>query len=53
MDLREALTLIPLAVIILVLGFYPMPLLDMIQVGMNDLIGLVNPSGASPVALFP
>jgi NADH-quinone oxidoreductase subunit M len=53
MDFREALTLVPLAVIVLILGFYPLPVLDLIQVGMNDLITLVNPTGAATVAMIP
>jgi len=53
MDLREVLTLLPLAIIVLVLGFYPMPVLDLIQTGMHDLITIVNPAGAATVAMIP
>jgi NADH-quinone oxidoreductase subunit M len=54
MDFRETLTLVPLAVIVLVLGFYPMPVLDLIQTGMSDLINLVQPHVASgAVAMVP
>jgi NADH-quinone oxidoreductase subunit M len=53
MDLRETLTLLPLAIIILILGFYPLPVLDMIQVGMHDLVTLVSPEGAAAVAMVP
>jgi len=53
MDFRESLTLIPLAIIILVLGFYPMPVLDLISVGMHDLVSLVNPTGAAAIAMVP
>jgi len=51
MDLREVLTLVPLAIIVVVLGFYPMPVLDLIHVGMHDLVQLVNPTGAAAVAM--
>ena len=53
MDFREMVTLVPLAVIVLVLGFYPLPVLDMIQVGMHDLVNLVNPAGAAAIAMVP
>ena len=53
MDLREVLTLAPLAVIVLVLGFYPLPVLDLIQVGMNDLINLIQPPMQAAVAMVP
>ena len=51
MDFREGLTLVPLAIIVLVLGFYPMPVLDLISVGMSDLISLVNPAGGASIAM--
>jgi NADH-quinone oxidoreductase subunit M len=50
---REGLTLVPLAVIVLVLGFYPMPVLDLISVGMHDLVEIVNPAGAASIAMVP
>jgi NADH-quinone oxidoreductase subunit M len=50
MNLREALTLVPLAIIVLVLGFYPMPVLDLVTVGMHDLVQIVNPDGAAAIA---
>jgi len=53
MDFREMLTLVPLAIIVLILGFYPMPLLDLIQTGMHDLILIVKPVGAAAVAMVP
>jgi NADH-quinone oxidoreductase subunit M len=53
MDFREMATLVPLAVIVLILGFYPMPLLDLINTGMVDLIQLINPDGAAAVAMVP
>jgi NADH-quinone oxidoreductase subunit M len=52
LNFREALTLVPLAIIVLVLGFYPIPLLDLIGVGMHDLVNLLNPVGASAIALL-
>ena len=43
-----------LAIITLVLGFYPLPVLDLIQTGMSDLINLVQPHVASgAVAMVP
>ena len=54
MNLRETVTLVPLAIITLVLGFYPLPVLDLIQTGMSDLINLVQPHVASgAVAMVP
>ena len=37
MDAREVTMLVPLAVIVLVLGFYPMPALDLMSAGLKDL----------------
>ena len=51
MNFREGMTLVPLAIIVLVLGFYPMPVLDLFSVGMSDLINLVNPTGAASIAM--
>ena len=53
MNFREALCLLPLAIIVLVLGFYPMPVLDLIQTGMHDLVLLVNPASPSSIAMVP
>jgi NADH-quinone oxidoreductase subunit M len=53
MDLREGLTLLPLALIVLFLGFYPAPILDLVSVGMHDLIKLVGPAGAAAIAMVP
>jgi len=50
MTLRETLTLAPMGVIVLVLGFWPRPLLNLIDVGVSDLTALVNPPGASQIA---
>jgi NADH-quinone oxidoreductase subunit M len=53
LNFREALTLVPLAVIVLVLGFYPIPIIDMVSTGMHDLVKLVAPVGAAAVAMVP
>jgi NADH-quinone oxidoreductase subunit M len=47
---REVLSLVPMAVIVLVLGFWPRPLLSLIDAGVVDLTNLVNPPGASQIA---
>jgi NADH-quinone oxidoreductase subunit M len=41
MDRRELIMLIPLAIVVLVLGFYPMPMLDLMNTGMEDLRAIV------------
>jgi NADH-quinone oxidoreductase subunit M len=53
MDFREALTLVPLAIIVLVLGFYPSPVLDLVTVGMHDLVKIISPEGAAAIAMAP
>ncbi|MSP60746.1 MAG: NADH-quinone oxidoreductase subunit M [Myxococcales bacterium] len=54
LNLREALTLIPMAVIIIVLGFWPAPVLDLIGNGMSDLLAHVNGhAGAGALAVLP
>jgi NADH-quinone oxidoreductase subunit M len=46
---REGLTLLPLALIVIVLGFWPMPLLGLVTGGVQDLIGLLDAArGAAP-----
>jgi len=40
--LREIVTLAPLAVIVIVLGIYPMPLLDLISTSMANLIHVLG-----------
>jgi NADH-quinone oxidoreductase subunit M len=42
MDARELVMLIPLAVVVLILGFYPMPALDLMSQGMEDLRVIVT-----------
>lgn len=49
-SLREVSSLVPMAVIVLVLGFWPRPLLRLIDTGVMDLTALVNPPGAMQVA---
>jgi NADH-quinone oxidoreductase subunit M len=53
MNLREAMSLAPMAIVVLVLGFWPRPLLSLIDAGVVDLTNLVNPSGASQIAALP
>jgi NADH-quinone oxidoreductase subunit M len=50
MNLRETLSLAPMAIIVLILGFWPRPLLNLIDTGVMDLTSLVNPPGASQIA---
>ncbi|MBI5479917.1 MAG: NADH-quinone oxidoreductase subunit M [Deltaproteobacteria bacterium] len=51
---REILTLVPLAVIVLILGFYPNPMLQLIETGMGDLVRAVQEgAGAATLALLP
>jgi NADH-quinone oxidoreductase subunit M len=53
-DTREILTLVPLAVIVLILGFYPNPMLQLIETGMGDLVKAVQEgAGAGGLALLP
>jgi NADH-quinone oxidoreductase subunit M len=49
-NLREIAGLAPLVAICFVLGFYPMPLLSLIQGGVHDVTMLVNPPGPDEVA---
>jgi NADH-quinone oxidoreductase subunit M len=54
MDTRELLTLLPMAAIVLLLGFYPSPVLNMIGTGMNDLLTHVTGHyGAGSLAMVP
>jgi NADH-quinone oxidoreductase subunit M len=41
MDARELAMLVPLAIVVLVLGFYPMPALELMNTGMEDLRHIV------------
>src|SRR5262249_24806391 len=47
LTLREAATLVPLALIVVVLGFWPMPMLEIVDHGLTDLLrhagGLIGP----------
>jgi len=47
---REIVSLVPLAVIVLVLGFYPKPLLNLIDRGVLDLSSIVSPPGPTQIA---
>jgi NADH-quinone oxidoreductase subunit M len=49
-NLREIAGLLPLVVICFVLGFYPVPLLSLIQGGVHDVTALVNPPGPDEIA---
>ena len=54
LTLRETLTLVPMAAIVLLLGFYPMPMLTLINNGMNDLLQHVTGhAAAGALALVP
>lgn len=44
---REALTLLPMAAIVLLLGFYPMPVLNLVGPGLNDLLSHVTGHAAA------
>jgi NADH-quinone oxidoreductase subunit M len=48
---REVISLVPLAVIVLVLGFWPRPLLNLIDKGVLDLWNTVSPPGPTQIAL--
>ncbi|MFQ5706053.1 MAG: NuoM family protein [bacterium] len=44
---RELFTLVPLAVIVIFLGVYPAPLLDLIKVSLNNLVHVVAAAGTT------
>jgi NADH-quinone oxidoreductase subunit M len=48
---REVISLVPLAVLVLLLGFYPKPLLALIDRGVLDLFNVVSPPGPTQIAL--
>lgn len=51
---RELLTLIPMAAIVLILGFYPLPVLQLIGPGLDDLLMRINEhTGAAQLAGLP
>ena len=51
---RELAMIAPLAVLAIVLGIWPVPLLSLIAGGVRDVTGLVNPPGPDQIAfLFP
>ena len=45
--MREVLTLVPMAAIVLLLGFYPKPMLDLIGNGLNDVLAHVTAHGGA------
>jgi NADH-quinone oxidoreductase subunit M len=47
---REIASLLPLAVLCFVLGFWPVPLLTLISGGVRDMTALVNPPGPDQIA---
>ncbi len=49
-NVREIAGLAPLVAICFVLGFYPVPLLQLIQGGVHDVTALVNPPGPDEIA---
>jgi NADH-quinone oxidoreductase subunit M len=53
LTMREALTLIPMAAIVLLLGFYPAPMLNLIGQGLQDLLQHVAAPGAGTIAGLP
>lgn len=48
---RELFTLVPLAVIIIILGVYPAPLLDLINTSLNELVEVVKTT-STPASLL-
>jgi NADH-quinone oxidoreductase subunit M len=51
---REILTLVPMAAIVLILGFYPAPILGIMSNGLNDLLHHVTShAGAAALAVNP
>ena len=48
---RELFTLVPLGVLVILLGFWPKPALEMINTGMRDLILQVESAPETPTAL--
>ena len=49
MNGREMVMLIPLAVVVIVLGVYPSPILDLMNSSMNHLAGLLQHASGAPV----
>ena len=50
LDAREIACALPLAVLLVALGVWPVPLLGVISGGVRDLVILVSPAGADPLA---
>ena len=47
MDGRETFMLVTLAVIVIFLGIYPAPVLDLMNASMNSLAGIMQHAGAT------
>ncbi len=50
MNLRELASLAPLAAIVIILGFYPLPILNLIGTGLEDLRQMVSSADHAAVA---
>jgi len=50
-NLREVATLVPVALLVLILGFCPRYLLDLLGAGVLDITSLVNPPGPGQISL--
>jgi NADH-quinone oxidoreductase subunit M len=51
LDGRELAMLVPLVAIVLVLGFYPHPLINLVQNGLNDVLAAVHAGGPGAIAM--
>jgi NADH-quinone oxidoreductase subunit M len=51
LDARDVACVLPLAVLVVVLGVWPVPLLGVIAGGVRDLVILVSPAGPDPIAM--
>ena len=49
---REIASLAPLAMLCIIVGFWPVPLFSLISGGVRDLTGLVNPPGPDQIAML-
>ncbi len=48
---RELFTLVPIAVIVILLGVYPAPLLDLMRTSLNELVAVVNAADTTLLGL--
>ena len=53
LNLREAMTLIPLVVMAIVMGIYPKPFLEMIEQPVNAIVARVDPSYFEGTGITP